>query len=174
MPNASKYRLLLWYIPVYTLVMFVFKVVEALDRARVQYAIAGGWAVALHGAVRGTVDLDLVVALTKANMEKIEKALGSVGLESRLPLRAQDVVEFREEYIQNRKMLAWRFVNPMDPTEIVDILIIDDLRHLKTKSIKVGNRGLPVVAVEDLIRMKRASGRPQDLEDILALEALHK
>lgn len=152
--------------------MFVYRVTEALARHRVEYAIAGGWAVAFHGAVRGTVDLDLAVSLTQSNLTKAEKALGGIGLQSRLPVQANDIIQFREEYIQNRKMLAWRFVNPSDPTEVVDILIVDDLRELKTRMIKVGNRSLRIVALDDLIRMKRKSGRPQDREDIKALEKL--
>jgi len=43
--------------------MFILRVIEALKGHRVAYAIVGGYAVALHGAVRGTVDIDIIVKL---------------------------------------------------------------------------------------------------------------
>ncbi len=154
--------------------MFIYRVLTAFEHQKVKFAIAGGWAVALHGAVRGTVDLDVVVVLTEPNMEKAELALNELGLESRPPLHSKEVIQFREEYIKNRRMLAWRFVNPSNATEIVDLLLVEDLRDLKTTTIKAGPKRLPVVALEDLIRMKQRSGRPQDLEDIKALRELAK
>lgn len=154
--------------------MFIYRVTEAFMKHRVNYAIAGGWAVALHGAVRGTVDLDIALILSQDNLERAERALKTLGLESRLPLTAHEVIQFREEYIRNRNMLAWRFMNASDSTEIVDLLIMEDLRRLRKTSVKLGARTIPLVAIPDLIRMKKASGRPQDLEDIKALELLKK
>jgi len=41
--------------------MFVLKIVSTLKKAKVSYALVGGYAVALHGAVRGTLDVDLIL-----------------------------------------------------------------------------------------------------------------
>lgn len=47
------------YIPIYTGRMtFLNQICHALQTNRVRYALVGGYAVALHGAVRGTVDVD--------------------------------------------------------------------------------------------------------------------
>jgi len=54
----------------------------------------------------------------------------------------------------------------------VDIIITDNLKSFKIINIKCGGLELPVVSRADLMRMKRKSGRPQDLEDIKALEGL--
>ncbi|MBI1860948.1 MAG: hypothetical protein HYR96_08525 [Deltaproteobacteria bacterium] len=154
--------------------MLLYRVTEAFRKKRVEFAICGGWAVALYGAVRGTVDIDVALILSAANLERAERALNAIGLKSRLPLKAADVSQFREEYIRNRKMIAWRFINPTDPTEVVDLLINEDLSQYKRTNIKIGKQAIPLVAIEDLIRMKRLSGRPQDLEDVRALQALKK
>ena len=45
--------------------MFIYKVIGILESKNIEYAIAGGYAVALHGAVRGTVDIDLIIKLEK-------------------------------------------------------------------------------------------------------------
>ncbi len=152
--------------------MFIERVVTALRQARVRFGIAGGYAVALHGVVRGTLDLDLVLALSRENFTAAESALKRMGLQPRLPLKAEEVFDFREEYIRNRNLIAWSFVNSADPTEMVDIIITEDLSAIQVDMLPLGRLRLPVVAVDDLIRMKEKSGRPQDLEDIRALRSM--
>jgi hypothetical protein len=71
-------------------------------------------------------------------------------------------------------MTAWNFTNPQNPIQAVDIIIAQDLSRMKVDRIKAGKRIFPVVSVRDLIIMKRKSGRPQDLQDIEALEKLKK
>lgn len=160
------------YIPVYTKCMWIEQLIDALERHRVKYAIVGGYALALHGVVRGTVDIDLVLKISRKNYQNAEKALMELGLTSRLPVNADDVINFREEYIRSRNMTAWNFTNSQDPTRIVDIIISEDLNDMKAEKIKAGERTLHVLSIRDLIRMKRKSGRPQDIQDIEALEKL--
>ena len=154
--------------------MLVYRVADAFAEGKVDYAIAGGQALGLHGAGRATFDLDIVLRWTKVNLAAAEQALGSVGLQSRLPLNARDVFEFREEYMRNKNLLAWSFWNPGAQNEVVDLLVAHDLAAMKTKTFKAQGHLLRVVSVDDLIAMKRKSGRPQDLEDIRALEYLKK
>lgn len=152
--------------------MFLTKLVKALDRAKIEYAIAGGFAVALHGAVRGTVDIDLVVKITLESLEDVSIALQSLGLQSRIPVSAQELFMFRLEYIKKRNLVAWSFSNPNNPIEMVDIIITHDLSNMHSCKKNVDGVAVKVIALQDLIEMKRVSGRPQDLEDIKALEKL--
>ncbi len=152
--------------------MLLFDVLNELESARVPHAIAGGYAVALHGAVRGTVDVDIVISLEEKHLVGAERALAKLGLTSRLPLEASEVYHFREEYMERRNLFAWSFVNAARPSEIVDILLTHDLRQLKTERVEAGGRRLRIVALRDLIAMKRESARPQDLADVEALERI--
>jgi hypothetical protein len=68
---------------------FLYRVSKALDAAGVRYALVGGYAVALHGAVRGTIDIDLVVRWSLRDLQAAEAALGDIGLVSRLQGKAQ-------------------------------------------------------------------------------------
>lgn len=154
--------------------MFLYELVDAMDQADVPFAIVGGYAVALHGAVRGTVDIDIVIRMAKKHYLAAEAALRSLGLTPRLPVSAAEVFDFREEYIKNRNLIAWSFLNPADPTQVVDIIITHDLSKLRITNIRSGGRTLPVLAIADLIDMKKAGGRPQDLEDVRALEELRR
>jgi hypothetical protein len=150
--------------------MLLKRVVQSFKRHKVKYAIVGGYAVALHGAVRGTLDIDLVISLKEKSLVAAEAALKAIGLQSRIPVTASEIFRFRKEYIKNRNLIAWSFVNPAVPSEVVDIVITHELSDMKSVTKKIGELSVSVVAIADLILMKKKSGRPQDLEDIKALE----
>lgn len=152
--------------------MFIKKVINAFQRSHVKYALVGGYALALHGAIRGTVDIDLVIQLDRSQFQSAEKALLSIGMQPRLPVSAADVFDFREEYIRNKNLIAWSFYNPANPLEIVDILITLDLKSIKTVGKKIDRLVIQVASIPDLIAMKKNAGRTQDLEDVKALEQL--
>ena len=159
---------------VYTMIL-IDQLVDEFHRRDIGFAIAGGYAVVLHGAVRLTVDVDIVVRLAKRDFVEAEAALETIGLLPRLPITASEVFEFREEYIRNRNLVAWSFFGRKDPSLVVDLLITQDLDRLQVVELvsKEGRR-YPVVAIDDLIAMKNESGRPQDLSDIDALKRIKK
>lgn len=153
--------------------MFIYDVCSALEKAKIPYAIVGGYAVALHGALRGTVDVDVAIHWTLKNLQDTEKALKQMGLVSLIPLTAENLFHFREEYIQNRNLIAWNFYDPSNPLHQVDIIINYDLKNASnTKKIKTPLGAIRILSLKDLIKMKEASGRPQDLEDVKALNCL--
>lgn len=152
--------------------MFIHKVCEALEKAKVPYAIVGGYAVALHGAPRGTIDLDLVITWTLKNLENAERALNDLGLVSLLPINAKNLFQFRDEYIKNKNLIAWNFYNPVNPAQQVDLIVNFDLKNAHVTQIKMHEGKIRVLSIKDLISMKKASGRPQDIEDVKALESL--
>ena len=151
---------------------FIEKVCLAFQSANINYAVVGGYAVALHGAVRGTVDIDFVLQWSKESLFEAERVLNGLGLVSKLPVSAQDIFEFRQEYIDNRNLVAWNFYNPHDLSEQVDIIITYQLKNNVSQTIKVGDVPIKVLKINELIKMKKQSGREQDIEDITALEKL--
>ena len=72
---------------------FLNRIYSTLTHEGVRYTLVGGHAVALHGSVHGTVHVD-------------------IGLVSRLPVTADDVFQFRDDYVQNRNLVVWNFYNP--------------------------------------------------------------
>lgn len=150
------------------------RVTNIFREENVPYALVGGLAVALHGAVRGTMDIDCIIPLTKADFIACESALRKIGFVPRLPVTAEEVFNFREEYIKNRNLIAWSFYNRQNPLQIVDIIITKDLRTLTKVSKKFGLNRVDILSIDDLIAMKRESDRPQDIEDVKMLEALRE
>lgn len=152
--------------------MFLFRIIDALKDHKVPYAVAGGFAVALHGAIRGTIDVDLVIRLRKKDFAAVEAALKSIGLVPRLPVTAEQVFDFRDEYIRNRNLIAWSFHNPQNPMEIVDVILTHDLSKLSTVTIPHQGRKIRVLSLDSLISMKEGTGRDQDGQDVKALRRL--
>ena len=155
--------------------MLLFEVTDAFESSKLKYALIGGYAMALHGVVRATVDVDFVLSLSLHDFQLAERALEKIGLKSRLPVRAQDIISMREEYISRRNLLAWSFVDYNNPSRQVDILITRDRRDLEVQKISVGGRKILVASLAELLKMKKEAGRPQDLIDIENIKAkLHE
>ena len=157
---------------VYTYFMFILKVCESLSNAKIKYAIVGGYAVALHGVVRGTVDVDLLIEWQIDQLIAFEQCMNELGLISKLPIDAEQLYHFKDDYIKNRNLLAWNFYHPKDMTQQVDLIINHDLGANKITEKWVGNQVINILNKNDLIIMKQQAGRPQDIEDIKSLKQL--
>ena len=155
------------YILVYTIGdMLLYQISDAFQKEKLPFAIIGGYALALQGIVRATIDVDLVLHLKLADYQKAEKILKTLGLQSRLPISADDVIKMRKEYIENRNLLAWSFVDYNNHANQVDLLITTDLKQLKIDFVRVAGRKLPVASLESLLKLKTLSNRPKDQIDI--------
>lgn len=152
--------------------MFIERVSRAFIDHGVAFAVVGGYAVALHGAVRGTVDLDLVLDWNRNNLEQAVQTLHALGLKSHLPLDTATVFSQRDSLIRDKNLIAWHFYNPENLAEQIDLIIDFDLTARAVNNIAVGSTTIPVLNKNDLIAMKEKSGRPQDLADIDALRNL--
>ena len=152
--------------------VFILKVSSALERYGVPYAIVGGYAVALHGAVRGTVDVDLITQWELENLKLLERTLDGIGLRSRLPITPEEIFHSRDKLNEQKRLIAWNFLNPDDPSEQVDVLTTSDLGGVSMERISFEGKSLNIISKKCLIAMKEASGRKQDIQDAKALRAL--
>jgi hypothetical protein len=154
--------------------MFILELCRALQSVKIPFCLVGGYAVALHGAVRGTIDVDISIAFEQEVFEKVELTLKGLGLEPRLPVRAKEVFQFREEYLRERNLIAWGFIDPRNPLRQVDVILTHSIVELNPQNIKLRGARIPVASLEGLISMKEQSSRPQDREDVLSLKAILK
>jgi hypothetical protein len=98
--------------------------------------------------------------------------LKQLGMVSQLPIDAEQLFHFRDEYINNRQLIAWHFYHPKDLSKQVDLIITFDLSNKKTLTKNLLDGSVKILNKTDLIKMKEQSARPQDLEDIKALKQL--
>lgn len=147
---------------------------RALHERGIEHIVVGGFAVNAHGFIRVTKDLDIVPSSSRSNLGRLAELLRD------LDARVLDTDDFTAEEI------------PADPTSASDLemggnfclltdigrldvmqwlagIETDDLyRELSPDAIEGSLDGIPVrvCSLEHLRAMKRAAGRPQDLEDL--------
>lgn len=150
-------------------------VFSALNAGGVRYVVVGGVAVVLHGHARLTVDLDLVVELAPEPARTAVEVLLSLGFLPRLPVDPHDFADatVREQWVRKRNLQVFSLYHPDDPLQEVDLfatypLPFDEL-VADADVVQLGDVRVPVVSVPHLVRLKRAAGRPRDLEDVEAL-----
>jgi predicted nucleotidyltransferase len=155
----------------------VEEAVAALEAAGVRYVIVGGVAVVLHGHLRATGDLDLVVDLQEDNARRAIDALVALGYRARAPVAPEAFADAdaRERWIREKNMLVfslWRRAGDIE----IDLFVKEpfDFETVFGRALRVDleHGKATVVALDDLIALKRDAGRPQDLADVAALEAL--
>ena len=153
-------------------------VFRALDDAGVRHVVVGGLAVVLRGHARMTVDLDVVVDLAPGPAGRAMDALSSLGLLPRLPVAARDFADprLREQWVTQRHLQVFSLYDPTDPFREVDVFAVEPrpFEELVAASslLEVGGIPVRVASLEHLIEMKEAAGRPQDLQDVRALQRL--
>ena len=152
--------------------MFLTKIARILRKYSIPYAVVGGHAVAIHGAIRGTLDVDIIIKWSKTNLEAFEKAMNEIGLVSRTPINAADLFKNKAEYLKAKNLIAWNFYNPANLSEQIDLIIEPTLGSKKTVTKNIKGESVVFISKSDLIEMKKLSGRKQDLIDIEALEKL--
>lgn len=153
---------------------------EALNRADVRYVVVGGLAAVLHGHARLTADVDLVVDLAPEEARRAIETLLDLGLEPRLPVEATDFADeaIRRQWVEERGMRVFSLFDPSNPMRSLDLFAEHPIafEQLWSRAVVFPLRSthVRVVSVSDLIELKRLAGRPKDLQDIEALEAIRR
>ena len=153
-------------------------VLAALNAARVRYLIAGGVAVVLHGHLRATADLDLIVQLTPENALDAVRALETIGFRPIAPVPASMFadVEARRNWVEDKGMTVFGLWSDRFPGLEVDLFASEpldfDAAYARAVRVQLSTTFATVVGLEDLVALKQAAGRPVDLADIDALRAL--
>jgi hypothetical protein len=147
------------------------QLLRALDAGHVELAIAGGFAVVLHGVPRMTFDLDIVVDDEDANMQRLVDVLNEQGFRPRLPVPLQDLADAktRREWIEKRNLIAFNLTHPTRTMEELDVILVSPFSWEEVAQSRVwrtvdGVR-VPVIGRSLLRRMKLASGRDKDFSD---------
>jgi len=160
--------------------MYYEEVFRELDEKGVRYMVVGGMAIVLHGIVRFTADLDIITDLRRENVLRLVAAMDSLGYKPRAPVAAADLVDpaKRKIWINEKNMEVFSFFDPKTPLHLVDILIKEPIEFEDAYSRKVTVEAagimIPVVSIEDLIRLKMIPGREKDIDDLKSLKKLVK
>ncbi|MBI3083345.1 MAG: hypothetical protein HYY90_03170 [Candidatus Omnitrophica bacterium] len=146
-----------------------------------KYLVIGGLAVVLYGIQRMTSDVDVSVHLTTDNLKRLAEALKQLGFVPRVPAPITGLADpkTRRLWTQRKGMKVYSFIEPYGiPPRNVDVMVtpLENFEAFYQKRTMASLRGVPVplIPVNELARMKRKAGRPQDLQDVQDLRLLGK
>ena len=133
---------------------------RSLNEHQVNYILIGGFAVILHGSVRGTKDIDLLVDPSEENVKKIKSAMGSlpdnaVALIQNDEIKKYEVIRVADEIVVDLMAKACG-ISYQDAKSQIEWHEIDGVR-------------IPVAQKDLLIRLKQTV-RPSDQSDVLFLQ----
>jgi predicted nucleotidyltransferase len=148
------------------------KLARVLADKKTKFIVIGGWAAIFHGLARATMDVDVVYARDRENIRRVVEALSPLkpylrGAPPGLPF------SWDERTIRNG-------LNFTLTTELGSLDLLGEVPgggtydNLLPHSVELEGNGMKYrcVTLERLIHLKRAAGRPKDLEVIAELQAL--
>lgn len=160
--------------------MKIAELLQSLAEAEVDYVLVGGLAVQIHGFMRATLDIDLVLAMNDTNLQRFIEIAKAYKLEPNIPvpidtLRNEKLIE---DWHSEKGMLAFSLREPQAGGKIVDIVVrpVVPYAQLAENAISAHffGRHIKVAAIDDLLAVKRNTGRAKDLLDIEALEKIKR
>ena len=140
------------------------QVCEALNRSGANYLVIGGIACILHGYVRATTDVDVLIERTLPNSERVLQALATVGYGFAREWAAEEILK--------------RPVTVIGDDPAVDVFTVAwkvkyEQAVKRSAVVEVDGVPIPLIAIDDLIETKR-TGRALDSADIEALEEIKR
>ncbi|HUF49864.1 MAG TPA: DUF6036 family nucleotidyltransferase [Longimicrobiales bacterium] len=146
--------------------------IELLHRHGVRYVIVGGEAVIFHGHARLTGDIDFFFGPETGNGSRLFAALDQFW--------SGDIpgIESVEELTDQSLILQFgRPPNRIDLMNHIEGVSFEDVWRGRVEAVLVTSEGelsVSYIGLDELIRNKRAAGRPRDLDDLAYLEATRR
>ncbi len=131
---------------------------KLLNSERVEYLIVGGYAVGHYGYPRATMDMDIWIASSPDNADKIVRALRTFGF-------AVDALN--EELFLKPDQIV-RFGNPPLRLEILTTIsgVQFSTCYKRRNQTTIDGVAVSLIGLNELKKNKRASGRPKDADDL--------
>lgn len=160
--------------------MKIAELLQSLSEGQVQYVLVGGLAVQLHGFMRSTVDIDLVLAMNDKNLVSFIDVVKRFGLMPSIPVPIESLRNAAqiEQWHREKGMLAFALREPQIGGGVVDVLVRPEVPFEKLrKNAVIGelfSQQIWIASIDDLLTMKRSANRPKDRLDIEALEKIKR
>lgn len=141
-------------------------ITKELNQRGINYAVCGGWAVAIHGFLRATLDIDLLILtgdLGEAMDAAREKGFDIEGLPLNFDGGKTQIRRISKIDRHSKELIT------------LDLILVTDIyKDVWEGRKKVNwNQGeYSIVSRNGLMRMKEISGRPKDLIDLDFLRGL--
>ena len=160
--------------------MKTVELLQSLSDEQVQYVLVGGLAVQLHGFLRATFDIDLVLAMNDENLSRFIAVAQRYGLVPVIPVPMDSLrnASLIDQWHREKGMLAFALREPHIGGSVVDVLVRSDVSYDRLIANAVAGelfgRKVWIASIDDLLVMKRIANRSKDQLDIAALEKIRR
>lgn len=160
--------------------MKIAELLHALSENQVRYVLVGGLAVQLHGFMRSTFDIDLVLAMDDDNLSRFIAVAKRYGLTPSIPVPIDALRNAGqiEQWHREKGMLAFALREPQIGGSVVDVLVRPEVpfERLMQNAVagKLFEQQVWIAAIDDLLMMKSIANRPKDRLDIEALQKIKR
>ena len=144
-----------------------FDMIRLLNKHHVDYMIVGGYAAIYHGYVRFTADIDFFYKSDEENSIRLFQEFW----EGAIPF----IESYHELTKKGRVLQFGQPPNRLDFINEIDGVVFDDCTDtMCTEIIQCAKEELTIhfIGLDELIKNKKASGRPKDLIDADYLEKI--
>ena len=134
----------------------------------------------LHGYMRMTYDVDLVLAMNNANLTRFIDTAKELGLNpvSPVPIDSLKNADLIDKWHKEKGMLAFALREPGLAGSVIDVLVRPDVSYERLIADAIDGelfgRQVKVASIDHLLEMKRIANRPKDQLDIAALEKIKR
>lgn len=149
-------------------------------RFRRRIHLGGGVAIVLHGIERMTLDLDIALNLTQANVDTFLEVMDENSMIPRVPVSGNALSDPTavEHMIKEKNTVVFSFIDPDEPLKQVDVFLRAELQYnvLEKDSMvcEFEGREVRVISPGELLQLKKAIDPPRskDVFDIAELRNL--
>jgi predicted nucleotidyltransferase len=148
------------------------ELLQRLAEANVEFVVVGGLAVNAWGVVRGTKDVDVVIAPDTENLKRVaEVAVASGGHVQQGESLLGSTISIASALASGEQVAIETDLGRLDVVQGMDgVPSYADLRSRASEAEILGIT-VAVCSIEDLKAMKRVAGRTRDLADLEDLDA---
>jgi len=144
--------------------IYLQEIAEQFAKLSLEAVLIGNAAAAIQGAPVTTIDIDFLFRKTPSNIAKLKKLA-----------KALDLVVFNPLYPASQMFRLMRESDSLQLDFCVRISGIRNYESLRSRAtpVQFGDKKLLVASMADIIKSKRAAGRPKDFATLITLEEVY-
>lgn len=154
-------------------------IVRGLNDSGVRYLLVGGLAVAAHGYLRFTADVDIVLDMDAENLRRGLTVFRGLGYVPRAPVPIEDFADEakRRSWVEEKNLKVFSLSSPEHRATEVDVFVeapFDFAAAYPDALTEPVAEGVVARFVDypRLVELKKRAGRPRDLDDLARLREL--
>ena len=143
--------------------MTALQITEAFQVFKVDFIFAGSVAANLSGVLIDDPEIEVIIPQSLDQFKKAERALVKLGFENTLPVGADELFHFLDQFKSQKNMKFWTFQNPKSKSQKVLIRLGAEPGFFQPLEVEVKGRSLKFLKIEDLkdLGLRVPSSTPQ-------------